>query len=379
MPQVRIDYDKVLKHHLHNLDHLMQPSGLFLASARNVATGYNKAWLRDNFYECLAFEYVGRWDIVKQTYRSVLDIFLKHEEKIDWAIAHKPTEKYQYIHPRYHPDTFEEFWEDWGNKQHDAVGAILFRIGELQQHAEFNVIETGDDKRIVQKLVDYLGSIEYWMDPDNGVWEEAEEVHASSVGACVAGLKKVDELDYIHVPENFIANGEAVLRKLLPRESEKKFVDLALLSLIYPYNIVTEKERDQILENVEYHLVKNLGVLRYKGDMYYNHDAIDGTSQEAEWTFGLAWLAIIYEQLGNKPKAEEYIQKSMATINSVGEIPELYFSHSEIHNENSPLGWSESMFIVALYLFYNKYIKEEADGDKLEDQLQKAADLAVAD
>lgn len=369
MPLVRIDYDKVLKHHVKNLEKLMKPSGMFMASAKNVKTGYDKAWLRDNFYECLAFEYVGRWDIVQKTYRAILDILLKHEDKIDWAIKEKPTERYQYIHPRYHPDTFEEFWEEWGNKQHDAVGAILFRIGELAQHNDFTVIQTTDDKRIVQKLVDYLASIEYWMDPDNGMWEEAEEVHASSVGACVAGLKKVAALDYIHVPEELIAKGEAVLRKMLPRESEHKFVDMALLSLIYPYDIVTDAERDKILENVEYHLVKNLGVLRYKGDLYYNRDKIDGASQEAEWTFGLAWLAIIYERMGNKPKAEEYIQKAMATVDAVGDIPELYFSHSETHNENSPLGWSESMFVVALYLFYNKYIKAEADGEKLEESL----------
>ena len=359
MPLVRIDYEKLLRHHSKSLEKLQQPSGLFLASPQHVSTGYDKAWLRDNFYECLAFEYLGRWDIVKKTYRALLDIFLKHEDKIDQAICHKPDSKHEYIHPRYHPETFDEFWEEWGNKQHDAIGAILFRIGELEQHDNFRVIETANDKRIVQKLVDYLGSIEYWMDPDNGMWEENEEVHASSVGACLAGLKKVAELDYIHVPDSLIERGQEVLRKLLPRESEQKFVDLALLSLIYPYDIVTEAERDQILSNVEYHLVKNLGVIRYKTDYYYNKDTVDGKSQEAEWTFGLAWMAIIYERLSNKPKAEEYMQKAMATVDSVGDIPELYYSHSEVHNENSPLGWSESLFVVALYLFYNKYVKED--------------------
>lgn len=360
MPLVRIDYPKVINHHLKNLQKLIEPSGLFLASPLEVTTGYDKAWLRDNFYECLAFEYVGQWDVVQTTYRAILNIFLKHEAKIDAAIANKPTHSFEYIHPRYNPKTFDEFWEEWGNKQHDAIGAILFRIGELEQHAGFTVIETADDKRIVQKLVEYLKTIEYWIDPDNGMWEEAEEIHASSVGACVAGLKKVAELDFIHVDPELIQRGEEVLRKLLPRESEKKFVDLALLSLIFPYNIVTEQERDQILENVEYHLVKNLGVIRYKNDLYYNKDHVDLTSQEAEWTFGLAWLAIIYERMGNKSKAEEYIQKAMATIDSVDEIPELYFSNSELHNENSPLGWSESMFVVALYLFYNKYVEPEA-------------------
>lgn len=361
MPPVRIDYQKVINHHLKNLEKLMEPCGLFLASPKGVNTGYDKAWLRDNFYECLAFEYVGRWDIVKKTYRSILDIFLKHEAKIDAAIAHKPENSFEYIHPRYNPKNFDEFWEEWGNKQHDAIGAILFRIGELEQHDNFSVIETAADKRIVQKLVQYLSSIEYWIDPDNGMWEEAEELHASSIGACVAGLKKINELDFIEVDPEVIAKGDEVLHKLLPRESDNKFTDLALLSLIYPYNIVTEQERDKILENIEYHLIKNLGVLRYKNDMYYNRDKMDGVSQEAEWTFGLSWMAIIYERMGNKPKAEEYIQKAMATVDSVGDIPELYYSNSEIHNENSPLGWSESMFIVALFLFYNKYVKSEEE------------------
>jgi GH15 family glucan-1,4-alpha-glucosidase len=357
MPSVRIDYDQVIQRHLKTLEHLQEPSGLFMASAKTVDTGYDKAWLRDNFYECLAFEYVGRWDIVKKTYRAILDIFLKHEQKIDAAIAAKPQAAFEYIHPRYHPANFDEFWEEWGNKQHDAIGAILFRIGELEQHPDFSVIETVDDKRIIQKLVKYLASIQYWIDPDNGMWEEAEEVHASSVGACVAGLKKINELDFIEVDPELIQHGEDTLRHLLPRESTTKFVDLALLSLIYPYNIVTDKERDKILENVEYHLVKEHGVIRYKNDRYYNADE-DGVSQEAEWTFGLSWLAIIYERLGNKPKAEEYMQHAMSTVNSVGHVPELYFSHSDEHNENSPLGWSESMFIVATHLFYRKYIKE---------------------
>lgn len=354
MPHVRLDHEKVIKHHLKNLQHLMEPSGLFLASPKEVTTGYDKAWLRDNFYECLAFEYTGHWDVVQTTYRAVLNIFLKHEAKIDAAIAQKPDSSFDYIHPRYHPGTFDQFWEEWGNKQNDAIGAILFRIGELESHLGMSVIETADDKRIIQKLVHYLASIEYWIDTDNGMWEEAEEVHASSVGACVAGLKKIAELDFIDVDPELIENGEIVLRKILPRESTKKFVDLALLSLIFPYNIVTDEERDQILKNVEYHLVKDMGVIRYKNDLYYNKDRIDKVSQEAEWTFGLSWLSIIYERMGNKEKSREYLKRAMATIDSVGDIPELYFSQTEDHNENSPLGWSESMFVVAMYLFYEQ-------------------------
>jgi hypothetical protein len=64
-----------------------------------------------------------------------------------------------------------------------------------------------------------------------------------------------------------------------------KFCDLALLSLIYPFAVTSEDETVEILNNVEYHLVKDKGVIRYKLDRYYNNN-IDGYSEEAEWCFG---------------------------------------------------------------------------------------------
>jgi GH15 family glucan-1,4-alpha-glucosidase len=350
--------NKLIEHHLNILKSLQYNSGLFAASSKNVSTGYDKAWLRDNFYECIAFQYLGQWDIVKKTYRALLEIFKKHEYKIDWAIKQKPSFRHQYIHARFHPETFDEFWEEWGNKQNDSIGAILFKIGKLEHIKGINILETEEDKRIIQKLVYYLGSIEYWQDADSGVWEEDEEVHSSSIGACVAGLKMIDQYTDIHVPPEFIIKGEKALRKLLPRESKRKYVDLAQLSLIWPYNVVTKKEKEKILENVEYLLERRMGVIRYKNDYYYNKNE-DGYSEEAEWTFGFSWVAIIYENMGQWDKAIEYIKKSLKTITKDGLIPELYYCNSDNPNDNKPLGWSESLFIVSLYLMYEKMKKEK--------------------
>jgi phosphorylase kinase alpha/beta subunit len=179
------------------------------------------------------------------------------------------------------------------------------------------------------------------------MWEEDEELHASSVGACIAGLESIKRLPQIQVPEELIQKGKEALNALLPRESERKFVDLSLLSLIWPYNVVTEEQRDKILENVEYHLLRERGVIRYKGDRYYNKNN-DQVSEEAEWTFGLAWLAIIYQKMGQTDKAYEYLKNLIAADTQDG-VPELYFSNSPEYNDNTPLGWSESLFIVALY------------------------------
>jgi GH15 family glucan-1,4-alpha-glucosidase len=349
-----LTYKRLLKQHLKILKNLQYESGLFAASKKSVGTGYDKSWLRDNFYECMAFEVIGDWKTVEQTYSAILDIFLKHEWKIDHAINHKPQHKHEYIHARFHPHTFDEFWEEWGNKQNDAVGAILFKIGELEHHQKASIIKTEDHIRIVNKLIKYLQSVEYWHDHDNGIWEENEEVHASSVGACVAGLKSVRKIRGVEVPDWLIRKGEETLNKLLPRESNTKFVDLALLSLIWPYNVVNKKQRDDILKNVEYLLLREHGVIRYKNDHYYNKNP-DGYSEEAEWTFGLSWLAIIYEKMGNKKKAKTFLEKMLKTDTPEG-VPELYFSNSSEYNENTPLGWSESLFIVALHEMNKKML-----------------------
>ncbi|MGV8172259.1 MAG: glycoside hydrolase family 15 protein [Candidatus Woesearchaeota archaeon] len=352
-------YELIIKQHFHILKNLQYNSGLFAASSKAVNTGYDKSWLRDNFYECLAFEVIGDWDTVEKTYEAVLKIFLKHEYKIDCAIDHKPWCKHEYIHARFNPETFDEFWEEWGNKQNDSIGAILFRIGELEHHHKRYILKNEQYIRIVNKLVKYLESIHYWCDEDNGMWEENEEVHASSVGACVAGLKSINRLEKINVPLDLIKKGEDALNKLLPRESKTKFVDLALLSLIYPYDIVSKEQRDEILQNVEYLLLRKRGVIRYKNDHYYNKNP-DGYSEEAEWTFGLSWLAIIYEKLGNESKAKKFIDMMLRTETRKG-IPELYFSNSKKCNKNNPLGWSESLFIVALHEMNEKFIGKEIE------------------
>jgi len=342
-------YQNFLERHTGILRSLRYESGIFSASAKDAPTGYEKAWLRDNVYVSFALEALGDNAGLSELCEAMFDIFLKHEWKLDYAILVKPMFAYQYIHPRYNPETFDEYWEAWGNKQNDAIGAFLFALGSFEQRG-LGVIDTDDKRRIAQKLVHYLATIEYWHDVDSGIWEEDEEIHASSLGACVAGLKKIQEIGF-DVSSELIERGEDMLRhEILPRESHRKFCDLALLTLIYPYNVATEEERKTILQNVEYHLVKERGVVRYKGDRYYNRNW-DGMSEEAEWTFGFSFLSLLYAQSGDRDKAEHYLRRAIETIDERGNIPELYYSHTSESNENSPLAWSEAMFLVALKQF----------------------------
>jgi phosphorylase kinase alpha/beta subunit len=342
-----IDFDREIEAHLNEVRKLAKPSGVFTASAHTVGTGYDKAWLRDNYFMLLGFLETGDLETVRTTAKALLGLFLKHASKIDWAIEHKPYETWQYIHARFHPETFEEYWEEWGNRQNDAVGEVLDIIATLELRGA-PVAETDEEREMVQKIIDYLINLEYWHDPDNGIWEEGVEVHASSLAAVVAGLKKCAQIPWLTVREDVIGRGEYALRTLLPRESHGKFVDLALLSILYPFHEATEEETLTILRNVEYHLTRDKGVIRYKSDRYYNNNEYDGHSEEAEWCMGLAWLSIIYAERNDKEKALHYLERARTTITEAGKIPELYFSHTDKPNENTPLGWAESMYVVAL-------------------------------
>jgi len=342
-----IHFDTEIEKHLNEVRKLQKPSGLFTASAHTVETGYDKAWLRDIYFMALCFLETGDMETVRKAARALLLIFVKHEEKINWAIENKPHETWQYIHARFHPETFEEYWEEWGNRQNDAVGEVLNLIVELELRGH-SVIENESERPVIQKIISYLQNIEYWHDTDNGIWEENLEVHASSIASVVAALKKAQKVSWLSVPQGLIEEGERALRQLLPRESVNKFSDLALLTIIYPFKEATETEELEILNTVEYHLTKDKGVIRYKFDRYYNKNK-DGYSEEAEWSMGLAWLSIIYAERGNKEKALHYLEKARQTVTPLGQIPELYFSHTDVPNENTPLGWAESMYVVALH------------------------------
>lgn len=340
------DFTTEITAHLAVIKQLQKPSGVFTAAAQTVATGYDKAWLRDNYFTVLAFLETGDLATVRATASALLALFVKHRDKINWAIENKPHETWQYIHARFHPETFEEYWEEWGNSQNDAVAEVLLLLAELEVRGH-GVATTAEEREMVQRVVDYLVALEYWHDADNGIWEENMEVHASSVGAGVAALTVAAKVAWLSVPAEAIGFGAAALRHLLPRESATKFADLALLSLIYPFRVTTKEETVAILQNVEYHLVRDKGVIRYKLDRYYNHNA-DGYSEEAEWCFGLSWLAIIYAERGEREKAWYYLRRAKATVTPTGEVPELYYSHTAIPNDNTPLGWAESMYVIAL-------------------------------
>jgi len=320
------------------INRMRLPNGVYTAS---VSEDYHYVWIRDVVYTVLPFLYSPTQQY-EQAYHALLDLFHRYKWKIDIHTKKRPQYLYEYIHARYSPE-LEEMNQEWGHAQNDAIGAFLWGVGEGIHHGK-HIIRNQEDIEIIQKLVDYLECLRYWESPDNGIWEENMEVHASSVGACVAGLKAVKIL--VDVKDELIQKGEDTLATLLPRESETKSTDLALLSLIYPYRIVDQHMAHTILDNVTTKLERKYGCIRYEHDQYYNEGS------EAEWCFGFPWLGLCYSELGMNEKAKEYVEKTKSVISDNWEVPELYIGGKNVPNKNNPLAWSVALSYLFLKRMY---------------------------
>ena len=318
------------------MDQMRLENGAYVAS---LSDDYSYVWIRDVFYVVLPFLTTPsvRYE---EAYHALFDLFKGYEWKIDIHTKKRPRYLFEYIHARYSKD-LKEIPVEWGHAQNDAIGAFLWGVGEGIRHGQ-KVIRDEHDLSILQKLVNYLECVRYWEAEDNGMWEENMELHASSVGACVAGLKAVKLL--VEVKEELIKRGEETLRALLPRESRSKETDLALLSLIYPYRVVDRKTALEILDNVTQKLERTYGCIRYENDQYYN------AGSEAEWCFGFPWLGLCYSELSMEDRAKVYLEKTKRIMPEDWHIPELYIGGTEQPNGNQPLGWAVAMS----YAFFEK-------------------------
>ena len=364
-----------------HLEALRQLNGGYVASDYNGEHGgdrYNVFWLRDIMYATYANEYVGTYDKMIESYRLIIRIFQKYRHKI----TNGARKRYylgscadEIIHARFHPVTLEEITHEWGHHQLDIFGLLLYKTGDLMKKGH-NVISADMENLILLRdIVLYLTTARWHSEPDFGVWEEGPELHSSSIGAVLAGLTMWHDDGHYHgkyknqthlyqqlpVPQEFLEVGREALNKLLPRESESRPYDMAQLSLIWPYSIITEAQSSQILSNIEKHLVRELGVIRYPGDLYFNSDRANPLGNEAQWPLGFAWLSIVYSKLAYKAiklgtifgppaefmeKAAMYLEKCESVMTDDGRMPELYTGGAP--NWSTPLAWAQSFYIVAL-------------------------------
>lgn len=301
------------------------PSGLLIAGGGD----YDKIWIRDNVYVALALAEAGDMSGAAKIYVELCKIISRYEHILD-ADAY-PQQDSELLHPRFTTMGYEVPGE-WSNKQHDAVGALLFGIGCMYAHNQTLIGE--HEQRIAQKLVHYLQTCHYWEDPDNGMWEESPPtVHASSLAACIRGIEAVAE--FCEYDAAGFTRAQQNLDRLLPNEGSTYRTDMALLSLVWPYGY----KRPDLVEIIEKQLLRKWGVIRHVGDAYEA-----GGSSEPQWVMGIPWLGVAHFELGNIEQAQHYLDATERLYTTAG-LPESYLAENEacIH---TPLAWSHAMAIV---------------------------------
>ncbi len=290
---------------------------------------YNRVWIRDNVYVALAFVQAGQLHEAADMYGQLCKMINNFEPLLDQT--EYPTQDDQLLPARFSIDG-QRINEKWSNRQYDAIGLLLFGLGQLN-YLDPTLVNK-EQRRIAQKLINYLQTCRYWQDPDNGMWEnEEEELHSSSLAACICGIQMVS--DFCNFDKAALEKAKANLEAQLPAESATRPVDMSELSLIWPYGY----KRQDIVDHVESQLLKQYGVIRYEGDVYESDGGV-----EPQWVMGIPWLGVANFMLGNRSKAEQYLSDAEQLYTRDGNLPEAYLAQNK--DFHTPLAWSHAMMIV---------------------------------
>jgi hypothetical protein len=390
-------------------------NGLFSAAAlqnSNEYTGYKAVWVRDNIHVIHAHYLMGtdsEKHIAIRAAKRLTEYFYREQKAFEQVIDNKAAPKNQMERPhiRFNGQSLERINQEWNHAQNDALGYFLWFYCKILEEGLCEL--TQEDRKLLTLFPLYFQAIQYWQDEDSGHWEEPPKIEASSIGAVISGLKSMRSLwvssnDFssslepykgktvtLNLLDELIAAGESALAKILPWESvqpeKERRYDAALLFLIYPLQITTEEQAEQILKDTVNNLQGEYGISRYKGDSFWCRDYQDipesirtsiasereawmterGRSlkegEEAQWCIFDPIISAIYGHryqetgnLGYLEKQTYYFNRSLGQLTSEDfylggfKSPELYYlQHEEyIPNDATPLLWSQANLLLAL-------------------------------
>ncbi len=392
-------------HWLHQRGTLQFPTyanGLFPAATvtdQTRYTGYDAVWVRDTVHIAQAHWMTGQGSIAIRAMQTLMQHFVQQLPQFD-AIIHgqvDPADHYRRPAVKFVGDTLAPLPQPWPHAQNDALGYFLWLYCRLAQ-AKALVVDTAA-LEVLNRFPAYLQRIQYWQDADNGHWEEAAKVEASSLGAVVAGLQQLLALaqQQPQVADRcapkaiapLIAQGQAALSAILPAEcvqpQHPRPTDAALLFLIYPLGVVPEAMAQQIVDNVTTHLLGDYGIKRYLGDSYWcadypdklaeadrtaevsttmaHRDRLLTPGEEAQWCVFDPIVSVIYgtwfQQRGQAEDRDRqlyYLNRSLGQITGTDHnqpphcCPELYYLRQGryVPNDTTPLLWTQANLMTAL-------------------------------
>jgi len=383
-------------------------TGLLPAStAVNAHGDYTDAWVRDNVYSILGVwgltlsyrrhdpdhhrSYLLSQSVVKLM-RGLLMAMMRQADRVE---TFKNTlDPVDALHAKYGTQTGLAVVGDdeWGHLQLDATSLFLLMIAQMTASG-LRIVFTLDEVNFVQNLVHYISRT--FCTPDYGIWERGNkinhgtpEINCSSVGMAKAALEALAGFNLfgnvssqeavIHVIPSDIARSRFTLQGLLPRESNSKETDAALLSIIgYPAyavedEVLVSRTRDKIIDKLagEYGCKRFLldghqSTLEDASRLHYEPSELrEFEDVESEWPLFFSYL-LLDALLREDTEKIKYWQNKLEPlfVEQDGQLllPELYIvpqesieaekaspgSQRRIPNENVPLVWAQSLYMLS--------------------------------
>lgn len=397
-------------------------SGLLPAStAITVHGNYTDAWVRDNVYSilaawglALAYRRIGeneeRIYILEQStvklMRGLLTAMMRQAAKVEkFKHTQNPLDA---LHAKYDTRTGGIVVGDheWGHLQLDATSLFLLMLAQMIASG-LKIVFTIDEVNFVQNLVHYISRT--YRTPDYGIWERGNkinhgiaELNASSIGMAKAALealsgfnlfgKNAGQASVIHVISDDIARIRITLESLLPRESLSKEIDSALLSVTgFPaFAIRNQKIKEKTEQLINQKLVGRFGCKRFLLDghqtviedshrLHYDPQELKQfMAIECEWPLFFCYLLLNKLFAGDEEAAADYRKKlENLLVEKDGQklLPELYrvpkklielekanpHSQDREANENIPLVWAQSLYILGCLVQDGLLTKEDID------------------
>ncbi|XP_052675503.1 probable phosphorylase b kinase regulatory subunit alpha isoform X13 [Crassostrea angulata] len=381
-------------------------TGLLPASEEN-----SHAWVRDNVYAvlsvwALALAYRKTADLdedrakayeleqsVVKLMRGLLRCMMSQVEKLE---RFKHTQHVNdSLHAKYCSKTGKTVVGDqaWGHLQIDATSLYILSLAQMTASG-LQIIFTLDEVSFVQNLIFYIETA--YRTPDYGIWERGDktnhglpELNSSSIGMAKAALEAINELDLfgarggplsvVHVLPDEAQQCQAILLSMLPRESNSKEIDAALLTVIsFPAFAVDDGEKvEETRDSIVTKLEGKYGFCRFLRDGYktaredpnrlhYEPWELQVFERiECQWPMFFALFVLDGLFNGREEQVKKYSEKldsvMIKTDEGIHLLPELYAVHKEMVEQeyktpNSqkreaigrlPHRWGQSLYIIS--------------------------------
>ena len=427
--------EQLLQKHFESVDKIILSrqdpiTGLLPASTAITAHGdYTDAWVRDNVYSIM-----GVWGLalayrkfdaahyrsyylsqsVVKLMRGLLNAMMRQSDRVEaFKKTLNPTDS---LHAKYGTKTALAVVGDdeWGHLQLDATSLFLLMMAQMIRSG-LHLVYTMDEVQFIQNLVHYISRT--YCIPDYGIWERGNkinhgttEINGSSVGMAKAALEVMSGFNLfahvnsqeavIHVIPSDIARSRSTLKSLLPRESNSKETDAALLSIIgYPAYAVEDEAlltltRDKIIKK----LAGNYGCKRFLLDGHQS--SIEDASRlhyepselrefehiESEWPLFFTYLLLDALMRHDTAAIEEWktrLKPLFVTRDGEQLLPELYTVPKEFvaaekadpgsqkrePNENVPLVWAQSLYMLSDMILDGLITPEDIDPMKRRERI----------